>query len=283
MLDNIFNKADNNGAIVLIAVMIMATLLTAALGTGTLVINIINQSASIDYSIAAYYAAESGIEKNLYSIRKDGYVPSVKTYGEDAIITEAVTLDDNVTLKAHYDLAAINGKDTIIFNLEANNEYSVDVYAPSGSVDVVQLQVNGSGSTSAEVTLQMTAVSWTLNGTYVPKSEVRTIQQGSGIIDPPITLNLEASRIHKIKFKAFGGDLDNLILTAFNSQSCSSGDCSTSLPGTYVLTSTGSYPHGNSRQATQVLTVEMPILEPAYGLYNFVIFSEGDITKSVNW
>ncbi|MBL7022364.1 hypothetical protein ISR92_03550 [Patescibacteria group bacterium] len=282
MLDNIFNKKDNNGAIVLIAVMIMATLLTAALGTGTLVINIINQSASIDYSIAAYYAAESGIEKNLYSIRKDGFIPDVKRYGEDAIITDTVTLDDNVALKAHYDLAAINGKDSIIFNLEANNEYSVDVYNPSGSVDVVQLQVNGNSSAEAAVTIQITAVSWTINGTYVPKSEVETLQQASGIIHPPITLNLQESRIHKIKFKAFGGDLNNLILTAYNNQSCS-GDCSTSLPGTYVLTSTGSYPHGNSRQATQVLTVEMPILEPAYGLYNFVIFSEGDITKSVNW
>ncbi|MFW0862595.1 MAG: hypothetical protein ACKKL6_03335 [Candidatus Komeilibacteria bacterium] len=287
MLNNIFKKEDNNGAIILIAVMIMATLLTAALGTGTLVINIINQSASIDYSIAAYYAAETGIEKNLYSIRQDGYIPLVKTYGTPAPITESLILDDNVTLKANYDLAAINGKDTIVFDLAANQEYSVDIYDPSinaqSFVDAVQLQLNGYGNASAPVTIQMTAVSWSQGQIEVPSAEIRSIQQGTGPIDPPITLNLADAHVHKVKLKAFGGDLSNLVLTAYNSQTCPSGNCSTSMPGTYVLTSTGSYPNNNSRQATQVLTVEMPILEPAYGLYNFVIFSEGDITKSVNW
>jgi len=32
-----------------------------------------------------------------------------------------------------------------------------------------------------------------------------------------------------------------------------------------------------------VMTVRMPIIVPTYGLYNFVIFSEGDIAKSVTW
>lgn len=286
MRDNLLK--NNEGSILLIAVMIMATLLTAALGTGTLVINIINQSASIDYSISAYYASESGIENNLYRIRKDAYIPAVKEYDVDAVITNSLILDDSQKLKAEYDLSAINGKDLIIFNLVANQEYEVDIYDPSlnaGSfVDAVQVQLNGFGNPDTAVTVQVTAVSWSENNLRIPNAAVRTIPRGAEQIDPPIILNINAAHIHKIKFKVFGGDLDNLTLTAYNNQNCpQDSDCSTSIPGTYVLTSTGNYPNGNNRQASQVITVEMPILEPAYGLYNFVIFSEGDITKSVIW
>ena len=286
MQDNLL--INNRGSILLIAVMIMATLLTAALGTGTLVINIINQSASIDYSISAYYASESGIEKNLYRIRKDAYIPVVKTYDIDAAITNSLILDEGQKLQAEYDLSAINGKDIIIFDLVANQEYEVDIYDPSlnanEAVEAVQIQLNGLGNADTEVTIQITAVSWSQNNLSVPNAVVRTIPYGGEAITPAITLNLSSAHIHKIKFKVFGGDLDNLILTAYNNQSCPQDiDCSTSIPGTYVLKSTGNYPSGNNKQTSQVITVEMPILEPAYGLYNFVIFSEGDITKSVTW
>ena len=280
-------KKNEAGTIVLIAVMIMATLLTAALGTGTLVINIVNQSASIDYSISAYYSAETGIEKGLYRIRKDNYIPPIKEYTvtpdvEDSNIGDQLTLDASATLKFHYDMTTINGKDSIIFDLVANQEYEVDLYNPNLSaslpVDPVELNISGRGNPDTEVTIQITAISWSGNELEVPNAVVRTIPQGDAAIDPPIVLNLAAAHVHKVKFKVFGGSLENIIITAYDG-----GGASVSMPGTYVLTSTGSYPYGTGRQASQILSVEMPILEPAYGLYNFVIFSEGDITKSVNW
>lgn len=275
---------NDKGVILLIAVMIMATLLTAALGTGTLVINIVNQSASIDYSISAFYAAQAGIEKNLYRIRKDNYIPPVKLYNEmpRTDIGDILTLDDGATLQAHYDLTAINGKDEIVFDLKANQEYEVDLYDPligtAISVLPFQLTLSGIGNATSEVTIQITAISWSQGVLDVPNAVVRTVPAGSIAIDPVIPINLSSAHIHKVKFKVFGGDLENLHLTAEDG-----GGYPVAMPGIYVLTSIGSYPYGGARQATQVLTVEMPVLEPAYGLYNFVIFSESAISKSVNW
>jgi hypothetical protein len=279
----IIKKKDNQqGTILLIAVMIMATLLTAALGTGTLVINIINQSASIDYSISAFYAAQAGIEKNLYRVRKDGYIPELKIYGDLPIDTNSETLNSGETLQSHYDLSAINGKDQIIFDLKENQEYEVDLYNPNNTaaqtVAPVQLTLSGTGNADSEVTIQITAVSWTQNNLNIPDAVVRTVPAGEAIIAPVIPINLGLAHIHKVKFKVFGGDLENLYLTAEDS----SPDLVV-MPGIYVLSSTGSFPANSSRMATQILTVEMPILEPAYGLYNYVIFSEGAIDKSVSW
>ena len=309
---------NESGTIVLIAVMIMATLLTAALGTGTLVINIVNQSASIDYSISAFYAAEAGIEKNLYRIRKDDYIPIVKKYGDSLIIDniqyydeagevdeydkdkddylaiwDQTTLDADAKLIAHYDLSAINGKDQIVFDLAANQEYEVDFYAKdlsaalfllSNDQPLMQLRLNGNKNVASDVSIRITIITYSQGAINIPDTKVETITMG-GTPGSPLPFNeivsdFAAGYMHKIKFKAFGGSLENLHLTAEDAWINGS---TAVMPGTYVLTSTGSYPYGGARQATQILTVEMPILEPAYGLYNYVIFSEGPIDKSVNW
>lgn len=281
------------GTIILIAVMIMATLLTAGLGTGTLVINIINQSASIDYSISAYYAAESGIEKNLYMIRKDDYVPDLKIFGSEPDITDSQIFNSGETLQAQYDLSAVNGKDEIVFDLKEGQEYVVDIFDPNISAyefvgyqgepnkPIVSLSLAGDRNALNTVTLQITIVSWSQGEFYAPSAVIKTIQGASESsttfsITPPI--NVSAAHSHKVRFRVFDGDLENLRLSAADS-----GNGDLIVPGVYVLVSKGSYPNVSSKKATQVLSVEMPILEPAYGLFNYVIFSEGDITKSVNW
>ena len=278
MLDN---KQKNQGSIILIAVMIMATLLTAALGTGTLVINIVNQSASIDYSISAYYAAESGVEKGLYRLRQNDYIPLVKTYDIVPDVNDLLTLDDSAKLEAHYDLTAINGKDEIIFDLVENQEYSVDLYDPllstASSVVPTQLMLNGKRHLSNVVTVVITILSFSQGNIHIPDTIVEEIQPSAvGNDMDQIVINIGAAHTHKIKIKIFGGSLTNLKLTAEDSLGVN-----TSIPGIYVLNSVGSYPHEGSRRATQVLTVDMPILESAYGLYNYVIFSEGAIDKNV--
>lgn len=277
-------KNNRKGTILLIAVMIMATILTAALGTGTLVINTINQSASIDYAITAYYAAESGIELNLYQARKvltfqKESIP-LKVFGDNPAEAD-VTLDISSPLQAGYDFYIVNGKDQIIVDLKQNIEYQLNIYDPTiATTDFVTpyyLDFDGEAP-SQNIKLQISWVSWSGGNMKQPQSVITTVQADASIEESVSPVNIESAHLHKVRIRALDGDLDGLIITARDSSGTS-----TAIPGIYVLRAFGEYPKNKIKKSTQILNVAMPIIEPTYGLYNFVIFSEGDISKSVSW
>ncbi|OIO47765.1 MAG: hypothetical protein AUJ28_00480 [Parcubacteria group bacterium CG1_02_37_51] len=274
---------NNQGTILLIAVMIMATILAAAMGTGTLVINIINQSASIDYSIAAFYAAEAGIEKNLYRIRQTDYPGEIalKQYGIDAPTTDSLDLTAGQTLQSHYDLSTINGQDEIVVDLYENIEYQLNMYDPNQEQEplaIGRLDIINDGSNTEDITLHISWVSWSATGQLqTPQAQIETIVAGD-VEEHHITLS--SSALYKVRLRTLDGDLTNVTIKAYDQ---AVDPTPQAIPGEYVLRSTGEYPTGKSKYASQVMTVRMPIIVPTYGLYNFVIFSEGDIAKSVTW
>ncbi|MFW0838085.1 MAG: hypothetical protein ACKKL5_03720 [Candidatus Komeilibacteria bacterium] len=280
---------NQKGTILLIAVMIMATILTAALATGTLVINIINQSATIDYSITGFYAAESGIEKTLYRIRHDDYVPPLKLYGvaaddegfadkQDAIDSDTFVLDSG---SADFSLTAINGQDEMVIDLLANQEYQLNLYDPNSpqqDLAIRRLDLIGNGENLDPVTVQVSWVGWSGTGNLqIPGANIFTFSAGD---NEPKATNLTAAALIKVRIRALDGNLANVIVRGYDNAVDPSR---VSIPGIYVVQSTGTYPAGSSRAASQIVNVKMPIIAPTYGLYNFVIFSEGAINKTVNW
>ena len=71
---NFFNKKlnkNNQGSILLLALLIMSGSVVTGLVVGTIVLNEVRQSRNIDDAITSYYVAESGIEQGVYLYRKD--------------------------------------------------------------------------------------------------------------------------------------------------------------------------------------------------------------------
>ena len=66
---------NNQGSILLLAMLVMAGVVTVSLGTTTLIIAEIQQSVKLDQSVVAYYAAESGVERSLFQARKKQFEP----------------------------------------------------------------------------------------------------------------------------------------------------------------------------------------------------------------
>ncbi len=55
----------------------MTVLLAIALGISTVLLGQIELTRGIENSVVALYAADTGIERTLYAIRKQGYMPVV--------------------------------------------------------------------------------------------------------------------------------------------------------------------------------------------------------------
>lgn len=84
-MNNIFKKikSDERGvAIIMITLLIMASILTAALSLGSVVINGLRTSNTQQNATQAYFAAESAAERILWETRKNGFDP--KTSGCDS-------------------------------------------------------------------------------------------------------------------------------------------------------------------------------------------------------
>ena len=96
-IDN--NKIKNNrGAALLMTLLILSGVLVVALATANLVVSGIKMSRNQIQSTKAFFAAETGAERALRAVRKDGYVlPDTDT--DDIFIG---TLENNSTYQVNY-------------------------------------------------------------------------------------------------------------------------------------------------------------------------------------
>ena len=76
-------KKNNQGSVLLITLLIMLSIIGTTVGLAFVVINEIQQSRDLDYSMVAYYSAEAAVEQGLYKIRKtDSSIEDLETVGQ---------------------------------------------------------------------------------------------------------------------------------------------------------------------------------------------------------
>lgn len=70
-------KNSQKGVSIYLTVMIMALILSVALGMGAILVGQIKMVRNMGYSVVSFYAADTGIERAMYAIRKESspYVP----------------------------------------------------------------------------------------------------------------------------------------------------------------------------------------------------------------
>jgi uncharacterized protein (UPF0333 family) len=66
----VFLQKNEKGVSLIFTLLFLTTLLAAGLGMANLMLKEIKISSNIGHSVPAYYAAEAGIEKTLYTARK---------------------------------------------------------------------------------------------------------------------------------------------------------------------------------------------------------------------
>ena len=260
-----------SGTTLLLAMLIMAGILTVSLATSKLVINEVVQSAQLDKAIVAFYASEAGIERSLYQVRQQGYNAS-----DLHQFTEA--LDNN----SSYELIAEDTEDVLYATIAKDESYQVDLYEPNSlnaldnPIKSVRISWEGAGAW-----LEVRWNSWTTSGVVENPQGVYISQASSPYI---IQLYDSTSYLYRLKIIARQAQAANVTITAYDDinpvANCAPLPvCQVPIPGRVSIKSLGEYPDGSARASRQAILVTMPQRSPLSGLYDYVIYSEEEIVK----
>lgn len=302
---------DKKGVILVFTMILMAVLLSTAIGFSFFVISDINQAKAVDDSIIAYYAADAGMERSLYSVMKQGAFESMEELKKDDSLYS--TGEALLESKATWSIASSTDYEKIFFRQRLYNGQSVKFYVlgraksegkPKSLLvswkkgidineveSIVNLQVSmtqlfpqnkdiGIGQTKENVLIYYTDTN------KIELSE--PINNGTCYDFKDLLLPNSDPRFfdYMVELKALGdtySDYIDKISVSVYDQDCGSysGDKdayleSFSSQGISNLTVRAEGFFGKSKQS---IVAHLPPRNLASGLFSFVIFSEQDITK----
>jgi hypothetical protein len=265
------------GSSLLLALFVMGAMVVVGLGTASLSINQIKQSREIKKSTIAFYTAEAGIEEALYEWRKDVSVEKI----EDLWGHEVVPFTNNATSS----LSFFDQEEEIFDQLKVNEIVSLDLYnkddlSASTNIRSISLEWDGKPSSWLEVTWKsLNDPLYYSDDVYIQK---RYFPYGDGsmkIVDLTAGLGQSSSyKMHVVQIKALYDEVKNLRIKAYTD---SGGNNQTDIPSRIYIASLGEYPKDASNRARYNITVSMPEKIPLSPLFDFVIFSEADLTKTI--
>lgn len=296
------NQRHEQGIILILAIMIMAILLSIALSFGTFIMSDLRQAGEIDQAIAAYYLADSGIERTLYLFRHG----DKEKIGNFSGVSNALSAVDKTS--------DFNGDGAIDWTIEESSDYEPTFFRQrlynGQSVKLYFIGRNDNSNISQSLKInwfkglnapKLQIVFTQLNpvndkGVLVYYTDINKIEISDTLeLNNPIcfdfkdkdpqgnSLPLPSNYVVELKVLGADGDyVDNLAVTAHNSKHGLSGCNSVDYNNSYnaqgisniTIKSIGIY-HG-TRQAVYA---NIPPRDPLSGLFGFVLFSQEDITK----
>ncbi|MFH1620794.1 MAG: hypothetical protein ABIB04_01780 [Patescibacteria group bacterium] len=255
------------GNILPLALIMMLTILMAGIGIGTVVLEGSRRAKAMDASVAAYYMADSGIERQLYEVRKNSQTVSylnslggsyfnggswVSTGAYEPIVSKKISTVSTSSFAVidSFDpdnLGSMPGIASILLSWEKDPS----CFEPASNIEVSYAYWEIIGGVPV----------WPSDNQFVvlPKN-------GSGVftIGP-----LDPNRAYRIRMKAYDCPAVNLEARLFDSAAQPKA-----FPGDITLGAEGTY-----SKATQKIAVTMPKLDVLSGLFSYVLFSECTLVK----
>lgn len=303
---------DEQGVIIVFTLILLGVLLAVAMGFFYFILLDLKKARAIDNSTVAYYAADAGMERSLYILKKQQAVLSTSalvnlyeaaTESPDGVFTLAnqAQWDINNSTdqeKNFYRQRLANGDSVKLYFLNRSSQadkpksFGVQWYKGNknvGNNDALKLQV---------AINQLKPQIYTSGGTgstvvyYAEANEIRATDSTAG--DMVYCFKFENCDVNAIgdggqgcaplvndyidyvvELKALGASddfIDSLAVTTFDDAQCQTA--STYGISNFTLKSRGVF---NNNQ--QIIIAHIPPLDPLSGLFGFVLFSEKDITK----
>ncbi|MFA5052289.1 MAG: pilus assembly PilX N-terminal domain-containing protein [Patescibacteria group bacterium] len=272
------NIRNNSGVVLVYSLLVMGLLTAIALTVSLVIINELRLTSSATDGSLAYYAAESGIERGLYGIktmRSAGVVPL-----STAVATIAAYADTFTSNSAVFDAEQTESSTSLIVDRYiGENEYAqADYYnaddplSPS-NVDHVVVSNNGTDPNSwAEVSW----IGWDNTGTLGTSVSAKKVIGSTDLSNGwSITLASAYSGSpvgYRLRIRALFGPLSSFSVIPYDS----SNNIVTNLPSQVIIKSVG-----RRNSFKQALTATVPWRIPLSGLYDYVLFSEGELEKNI--
>jgi len=266
---------NNKGVTLLLSLVIMMSVVAVAIGLSMLIINLYQFSANLDHAYVAYYAAESGMETQLWRI-KDG------RNNEDPItsVIEAINGDDS------------NNNDNETLGSGAVWDTSQSTFSLAYLIDSLEQNKSTSFDVSGAHSLKLTwndncdSNSWVELGYVVrddnnlPSTDYNPQRKmipcdGSTLCpeeDDRAQNLIGAGEDFTVTITPIACDISNLEVKAFDDNE-GTGNL-INLSNRIYLKSVGRY-----RDSQIALAASIPYRLPPQGIFNFVLFSEQTIEK----
>lgn len=257
------------GNIVALALILTATILMVGIGVGTVVLQGLEQSRNIDKSVAAYYMANSGIELQLFGIRKDN-----RTLTEMSSAANTYPNGNSWESTTGYEATGIK---TITYLPEEELAF-VDLFdaddissvSNAAKVSIAWQPGDDCGAAIPEFEAAYAAWEFTAGGITWPADSNYTIWP----FDPvsPMEISpLNPAQSYRLRLRPFNCSVKDVQITMYDS-----ADNLLDYPGDIVLGSEGTY-----EGTTQKLSVSMPRQDILSGIFSYIVFSQEQLCKKV--
>ena len=276
MKSNKINK-NEKGVILVMAMMILALMMTSVLALSKIIRGEINMTRNIDNSIIAFYVAESGIEKSLYYIK---YSAENNDFSFFTNLNQVVySFSDDNERKIKITEATIEADYWEKYNIERGSPVHVDIIDPTGRVDAISGMTNykiewniENCADNSDNRLEFTKESfaYAFNNADTSKTPI-TCACGEGSdswLDYEGTI--AANRYYRFSFEPLDEELVSYLkFTAWR-------DDDEGIKSEVSIKIEGSY-----RNSVQHLQARLPALGRISDVFSYVIFSGGDLTKNI--
>tara|TARA_Y100000310_G_scaffold88351_2_gene85274 strand:+ start:3622 stop:4410 length:789 start_codon:yes stop_codon:yes gene_type:complete len=255
-------KNSQQGALLLMSILIMSGMVTAASSFGVITISNLQQAILIDNGVRAYYSAESGIEDGLYELRKND--------------TEVARLDPLGALSnsGTWSRTANTTISQLTNNIDENDFWHIDLYDPDTSLaalssPIKSLKLSWTGDGSEWIEFQITPWDAVTGALDAPSTQLFSA------VPNPAIVNLQnvTNKLYRIRIKALYTNVTNMTITAYSELNAAGGS-QVNIPGYITMFSTGTFSRAN-----QVVRAQMPHRPPLSGQFGYVLFSEQDLIK----
>jgi len=269
------------GNVLLLALLVMAGIMTAGLAIGAIILNEIRQARNIDFASVAYFAAEAGVEQALYKFRKEDAVINCPTgvCDENGFCTlgekeSCIKQDGNLNNGSSWSRNVIDKEWQIYGKIKKDESVQVDLFDPAGTsaagVESIKIEWTPQCVPPAASMIEVSYIAWNPLIGWVTESEQRF--KYSAVDSPVINNGFSSAKSYRVRIKAFYCDISNLVFTAWANNDA--GAPQVEIPARVVLNSVGSF--SNLRQA---IKMTMPRRSPMSGLYDYVLFTECSLVK----
>ncbi len=282
-------QSDQRGIVMLLSLLVLAAITAVAIGMAVIIINDVKAASNVDRSLLAYYAAETGIEKGLDTVKQARIDDSELEATLAALQAAEGTLDNGT----HWDTSETETNQLYILNfLGENQSVILDLYDPTAvplagagveSFSIEALDANPEANTAW---IEASYFPWSIEAGGTVNWDDSIVTKRIFSIDetrpgaPYLFLDpIEAGKNYRIRVKALYDDLKNVRVTAYAERDptgCSPpfSGCVKNIPNRVYLDA-----RGKSGGNEIAITASVPWQAPAAAIFDFVLFSDQAIDK----
>lgn len=259
---------NKEGSILIMSLLILSGLLISGISVGTIVLNQLKQAKNLDFSIIAYYAADSSTENALYYLRKGNKTAQYLNSNENTgIFGNTAQWEREVASTTPYN-ALLRQNRPVLINL-------YDSEADCGLVKCVQYNWNDLIDGGSGPDLEVTYYPWEISGkiTVLPEKGEQEYYT-SPLIPGPWTeynhISLLPNTCYSIRVQSSYDDA-NIKIKTYRDAACAQ---EIGIPSFLTIDSLGKFNTAKQRIKTYILKDA-----PLNNIFEFVIFSEEAISK----